>query len=412
MKLEYLIALRYMRARKRNRFISFVTIISIVGIGLGVAVIITVLSVMNGFKEELRSRLLNFAAHATVTGLAGSVDPQEIIDKIKNNKEVIGIEAFIETHAMLSHSGHNRGVFVRGITPTLEKGVSDLEKLMLKGTSLSLIPGSYHIQLGDELARRLDVGIGDKVTIIVPDMRVGPVGFMPRFRRFTVTGIFSYGISHYDRSLAFINLKDAARLLRMGEQVSGVRLRFHDLFQAPELRRQIGRELGPLYWVSDWTQQNSNFFRAIEMEKLILLIIMTLIVAIASFNIVSMLVMLVNEKRVEIAILQTMGLIPARVVKIFVLQGFLVGLSGTLLGAGGGAALAFYLERLVQALERLTGFKFLPPDVYPITEVPSQLLLSDVLMVCLISLFLTGLATLYPAFRATRVRPAEALKYE
>ena len=412
MKLEWVIALRYMRARKRNRFISFVTIISIVGIGLGVGVIITVLSIMNGFKEELRTRLLNYASHGTVMATSGSIDSREVMDILKKNKKIIGTAPFIETHAMMIDRGVSRGVYVRGVTPVLEKEVFDLEELMLWGSSFSLTSGSYHILLGDELARSLGAGLGDKVTVIVPDIQVGITGFMPRFRRFKVTGIFSYGLSNYDRSLAFVDLKDAALLLKMKEKVSGVRLRFDDLFQAPEIGNQVERDLGGGYWVSDWTQQNSNFFRAIEMEKLMLLIVMTLIVAIASFNIVSMLVMLVNEKRAEIAILQTMGLIPTKVVRVFVLQGSMVGLSGTLFGAAGGSALAFYLEELVQAIEGLTGFKFLSPDVYPITEVPSQLLFSDVTMVCLISLFLTGLATLYPAFRATRVRPAEALKYE
>ena len=412
MKIEYSIGLRYTRSRKRNRFIGFISLISVAGVAIGVAVVITVLSVMNGFKTEVREKLLDFASHATITGFdAKLTDWRRLKDAIEKEPEALAFAPFVEAQAMLTHGDRVSGVHVRGILPERESAVSEVARRMVSGTLDSLAGGQFHLVLGEPLARSLNVDIGDKLTVISPRAAVTPIGVRPRLRRFTVSGLFKIGMPQFDRNVAFVHLEDAQLLMQLGTDVSGVHLRLRDLLEAPEVRYRLQRELEPDYWVSDWTQRHREFFRAIEMEKIILMIVMTLIIVVAVFNIVSALIMVVIEKQGDIAILKTMGMTPRRIVGIFVTQGCVIGGAGTLLGAAGGVALATYLGDIAAWVERVSGYQFLSPDVYPISEVPSQLLASDVVLTAVLAFALTVAATLYPAWHAASVRPAEVLRY-
>ena len=408
---EYRIGWRYTRGRKRNRFISFVSLISILGIAVGGMVIITVLSVMNGFKEEIRERMFDMVAHATVADVAADLsDWRDLKPLLEADAGVVAAAPHVEVQGMLQNGGRVSGVYVHGVLPSAEAHVSDVARHLKSGSLDDLKAGGYRILLGQSLARNLGVALGDGVTVISPKSMVTPAGVIPRMRRFTVAGTFESGLSQFDRGLALAHLDDARRLARLPPgAVSGLRLRLADLFDAPRVTQRLNARLGPGYWVVDWTRSHANFFRAIELEKLLMLIVMTLIIAVAAFNIISMLVMVVIEKRADIAILRTMGMSPRRIMKIFIVKGCLVGLFGNVLGIAGGVALASHLEALVGAIERATGFKFLSPDVYPITEVPSRLLMSDVALVGALAFVLTVLATIYPAWRAARVRMAEVL---
>ncbi len=408
---EYRIGWRYTRGRKRNRFISFVSLISVLGIAVGATVIITVLSVMNGFKEEIRERMFDMVAHATVGGLAdGDRDWRALRPLLEAEDGVAAAAPHVEIQGMLQNGGRVSGAYLHGVLPEIEGRVSDVAGHMKSGSLGDLEAGRYRLILGQALARGLGVAPGDAVTVVSPRTTVTPAGVIPRLRRFTVVGTFESGLSQFDRSLALLHLDDARRLAHLPDgAVSGLRLRLADLLDAPRVTRRLNARFGPDYWVVDWTRSHANFFRAIELEKLLMLIVMTLIIAVAAFNIISMLVMVVIEKRADVAILKTMGMAPRRIMKIFIVKGCLVGLLGNVLGVAGGVALASHLEALVGALERATGFKFLSPEVYPITEVPSRLLASDVALVAALAFVLTVLATIYPAWRAARVRPAEVL---
>ena len=411
MSVEYLIGWRYTRGKKSNHFISFVSLISILGIAVGITVIITVLSVMNGFKEEIRNKILDVVSHNTLSSLDGTIDDwQALRSELEDEPGVAAIAPFVEMQVMLMKGDRVRGAYARGVVPELEKQVSNIETYLKEGAIESLEPEDYHIIVGHSLAFSLNAEPGDKITLISPQAAVTPAGVLPRMRSFVISGIFDTGLSEFDRGIVLLNLEDARRLSRLGDKVNGIRLRLDDLFESPELSNRLNLRLGPHYWITDWTRNHRNFFRALEMEKLLLFLIMALIIAVAAFNIISMLVMVVIEKQSDIAILRTMGMQPAQVMKVFITQGCLIGFMGNIVGVVGGVLLASYVEDLVTAIESATGFKFLSPDVYPITEVPSKLIGEDVMIVAALTFVMTVLSTLYPAWRASRLRPAEVLR--
>ncbi len=410
---ELFIGLRYTRAKRRNHFISFISLISILGIALGVTALITVLSVMNGFEQELRTRILGMAAHATVTAYDGRLrDWQALRAQVERDPEVVGSAPYIEREAMLTRSGRVSGALLRGVLPGEEPRVSDVGAHMKAGALTDLRPGEFGIVLGSELAYALGAAPGDRVTVISPQAMVTPAGTLPRLRRFTVVGIFEVGMYEYDRGVALVHLQDAARLFRLDDAVTGLRLKLRDMFDVHRVSARLASGLPPELRLRDWTRQHANFFRAIQTEKRVMFIILALIVAVAAFNIVSTLVMVVTDKQSDIAILRTLGATPRSIMGVFMVQGAVIGLFGTLLGVVGGVTLALNVETLVPAIERLFEVQFLPADVYYISELPSELHWSDVWQIAGFSLLLSLLATLYPAWRASRTQPAEALRYE
>lgn len=407
------IGLRYTRAKRRTQFISFITLTSILGIALGVTALITVLSVMNGFEAELRERILGMTSHATVTGLDGQLeDWQKLNGLIDNYPSIEGTAPFINGQVMINADRRVSGTMLRGILPNVEHQVSEVAEKMKAGSLEQLMPGEYNIVLGAELAAYLGAMVGDKITVITPQITSTPAGILPRMRRFTVSGIFEVGMYEYDRNMAIIHLDDASRLFRMGEAVSGLRLKLDDLFNAPQISRSIAQALYEDYRVSDWTQAHSNFFRAIQTEKRVMFIILLLIVAVAAFNIVSTLVMVVTDKRGDIAILKTQGLSSPSVMGIFIVLGGIIGVVGTLLGTAGGIALALNVETIVPAIEQFFGVQFMAADVYYISELPSKLEWEDVYTIAGMAFSLSLLATLYPAWQASKINPAEVLRYE
>ena len=411
--IELFVGLRYTRAKRRNHFISFISLTSMLGIALGVTALITVLSVMNGFEKELRERILGMAAHATVTGPQGRLeDWQTVVSEVTGKPRVVGLAPYVQGEGMLTEGEAVRGTIVRGVLPEAEPQVSDVGRRMLAGQLSDLTAGGFGIVLGKDLARFLGVGVGDKVTLVAPQARVTPAGLLPRLRRFTVVGIFEIGMYEYDSALALVHMEDAARLFSLGDAVSGVRLKIDDLFEAPRVARELAGELPGRYWVTDWTQHHANFFRAVKTEKTVMFVILTLIVAVAAFNIVSTLIMVVSDKESDIAILRTLGASPRSIMGMFVVQGSIIGVVGTLLGAIGGVALALNVETVVAGIEQLFHVKFLSPDVYYISDLPSDMQWSDVVRISLVALVLSLTATLYPAWRASRTQPAEALRYE
>ena len=411
--LELYVGLRYTRAKRRNHFISFISLVSMLGIALGVTALITVLSVMNGFQNEVRERILGMAAHVTVSGLDGRLrDWPEVLEQVRSVPHVLGAAPYIHAEGMVSLGDRVQGTMVRGLLPSLEPQVSVVGEKMVAGTLDVLQPGSFNIVLGSELASRLGVGIGDRITLITPSTNVSPAGILPRLKRFTVAGVFEVGMFQYDSALVLIHLRDAAKLYRFDEAVSGVRLRLDDMFIAPRVAEEISGKLGERYWVSDWTRSHTNYFRALKIEKTAMFIILLLIVAVAAFNIISTLVMVVTDKQGDIAILRTLGISPASVMGIFVVQGVVIGLVGTLLGIAGGVSLALNIDTIVPAIEQTFGIQFLPSSVYYISELPSELRWSEVGTIATLAFVLSMLATIYPAWRASRVQPAEALRYE
>ncbi len=411
--LEVFIGLRYVRAKRSNHFISFISASSMLGIALGITALITVLSVMNGFQQEVRERILAMTAHATISGVAGRLDDWREVRKAANaNAEVVASAPYIRAESMLSAGSATAGTIVQGVLPDEEQSVSDIATKITAGRWDDLQPGRFGIVLGRWLAQRLGVGIGDKVTVLVPQANVTPAGVLPRLKRFDVVAIFESGMYEYDSGLALIHIDDAAKLLQMEGSVSGLRLKLKDLFRAPLIVREIGSELPGAYWVRDWTQEHANFFRAVQIEKTAMFVILMLIVAVAAFNLVSTLVMVVTDKQADIAILRTLGVTPAGIMTIFVVQGTIIGFIGTALGVAGGVALALNVREAVAWLEGLLHIKFLSPEVYPITELPSQLQWGDVWTIAPVAFVLALLATLYPAWRAARTQPAEALRYE
>ncbi len=411
--LALFIGLRYTRAKRRNHFISFISLISMLGIALGVTALITVLSVMNGFENELRNRILGMTAHATIQGYGENLsDWQGVRERMLEHPRILAAAPYIQREGMLINGNLVNGSVIRGIDPALEPGVSKVTEHMRRGELASLVPGEFNIVLGAELAMALGVGVGDKVTLVTPTANVTAAGILPRLKRFTVSAIFQVGMFEYDSALGLIHLSDAQKLFRMGEEVTGVRLQVDELFAAPQVVREAGNRLEGVYYVRDWTQSHSNFFRAIRTEKMVMFIILLLIVGVAAFNIVSTLVMVVTDKESDIAILKTLGATPRTILLIFIVQGTLIGVIGTLLGLIGGVSLALNVETLVPWLEHAFGVQFLPADVYYISDLPSELHWDDVLHICGVSFLLTVLATLWPARRAAKTAPAEALRYE
>src|SRR5512134_366037 len=384
-----------------------------IGIALGVAALIVVLSVMNGFQKELRARILGVASHVQITGLENRLPDWPAIAALAGrHPEVVAAAPYVMGQAMLAFEHRVQGALIRGILPEQEAKVAELAEHMRAGALSDLKPGEFGIVLGSELARALGVRLGEKVVLIAPQGQVTPAGLLPRLKQFTVAGIFEVGMFEYDHGLALIHLEDAQRLLRLEQDVSGVRLKLTDLFLAPRVARELLRDLPDTAFVSDWTRQHANFFRAIQIEKNVMFIILTLIIAVAAFNIVSTLVMAVTDKQPDIAILRTLGASPGSIMQIFIVQGALIGVIGMLIGVAGGIALAVNIDVVVPFLERLLNIRFLSREVYYITELPSDLQRGDVTVIALVSLALSLLATLYPSWRASRVNAAEALRYE
>ncbi len=411
--LEAYIGLRYTRAKRRNHFISFISFSSMAGIALGVTALITVLSVMNGFEKELRERILGMASHATISGVNGRLEDWPKLARLAGeHPQVTGVAPYVRGEVMLSRGSYVRGALLRGILPAEEGAVSDIRGYMEAGSLDALQANAFKILVGADLARALGLRVGDKLTTLAPQPNVTPIGVLPRLKRFTVAGIFRVGHAQYDSALALVHLQDAAKLFRYGETVSGLRIRVDKLMEAPRVSQDLGRSAGRAVWVSDWTQVHANFFRALKTEKTVMFIILALIVAVAAFNIVATLMMVVVDKESDIAILRTLGLTPRRVMGVFIVQGMVIGLFGTLLGVAGGIALALNVETLVPAIESLFETKFLAADVYYISEVPSDLRWADVGIIAVVAFLMTIVATFYPAWRASRTHPATALRYE
>ena len=401
------------RATRRNGFISFISGVSMLGIALGVAALIIVLSVMNGFQKEVLDRMLSVVSHIEIYAAGGGALPnmEASLAKVRQNPEVVGAAPFIASQALLARGEEMKGAVIRGIDPALESQVTDLMQGQKNSALDKLISGEFGIVLGGELARSMGVVTGDRVTLVAPSGQVTPAGVVPRLKQMTVVGTFDSGHFEYDSSLALLHLDDAARIFRL-EGPSGIRVKLKDLHQARRVGRQLAEQLGTEVIMRDWTQQNRTWFAAVQLEKRMMFIILTLIVAVAAFNLVSTLVMTVTDKRADIAILRTLGASPRSIMKIFVVQGAMVGVLGTLAGLGLGLVIAFNIDVLVPALERLLQARFLPADVYLISRMPSDPQSGDIVPIALIALVLSFVATLYPSWRASRVNPAEALRYE
>jgi len=413
---EVRIGLRYTRAgrraRRRNAFISFISAVSMAGIALGVAALIVVLSVMNGFVKEVRERMLAAVSHVEIAAVGGHLaDVPSVIAQVKRNPEVLAAAPFINAQGMFAQGDIVRGALVRGVDPALEPAVSDIARKTAGDDISLLVDGQFNVILGIDLARALRVTIGDKVTLISPQGTVTPAGVVPRLRQFTVAGTFSSGHFEFDSSLAMIHIGDAQRLYRT-DGPTGVRLRLKDAERAPQVASELAATLPAGLMIRDWSRQNPTYFAAVRAEKRMMFIILTLIVAVAAFNLVSTLVMTVTEKQADIAILRTLGASPRSVMTVFIVQGALIGVFGTLIGAAGGLLLAANLDVIVPAIERLLNVQFLPREIYFISSLPSEPRAADVVPITVISLVLSLLATLYPSWRASRTRPAEALRYD
>lgn len=406
------IGLRYTRAKRRNQFISFISLVSMLGIAIGVIALITTISVMNGFERELRARILGMVAHATVSGVGEPMrDWSQAVSIAKRDARVLGAAPYIEREAMLQGLA-TQGALLRGVEPAVEGEVSELGDKMTHGSLDALVPGGFGIVLGTELAGALGVTVGDPVSVFVPEFRTTPLGAMPQMKRFTVVGVFEAGMQEYDMGLAVVHLSDAQRLLRMGDRVTGVRLKLVDLMDAWKVASDLRDHMDGFYSVRDWSRDHANFFRAVKLEKTVMFIILSLIIAVAAFNLVSSLVMLVTDKQPDIAILRTLGMSPATVLRIFVVQGAIIGVIGVALGVVGGVALTLNLDLVVATVERVFGIEVMPSDVYYISGLPTALEWGDVGSIAATALVLCALATLYPAWRASRTDPAAALRYE
>jgi len=410
---ELLVGLRYTRARRRNRFIGVNSLVSIIGICVGVWALIVVLSVMNGFQKEVRTRILGVASHVQLIGAEGRLEEwRSVAQAATRHPRVLAAAPYVQAQAMLTAGQAVRGALVRGILPAEEERVADLGQHMRAGSLEALRPGGFGVVLGADLARALGVLPGDKVALVAPQGLVTPAGVIPRLKQFTVAGIFEAGISDADAGLALVHLRDAQTLYQMGEGVSGVRLKLDDLFAARGVARELMVDLPPAIYATDWTRSHANFFRAVEIEKRMMFIILALIILVASINIVSTLVVAVTDKQADIAILRTLGAAPGSVMQIFIVQGMVIGVVGTLIGVAVGIVTALNIDVIVPAIENAFNVKFLSKDVYMIPDLPSDLQSGDVVAVALMALALAFLATLYPSWRAARLNPAEALRYE
>ncbi len=411
--LELFIGQRYTHSRRRNRFISFISFASMLGILLGVTVLITVLSIMNGFEKELRDKILGVVAHVTVSGTNGQLsDWTAKLDGLKAEKHVIGAAPYVQKQVMLTNGNLMRGVVLQGIDPARQSQVSDVNFKMLEGSFSNLKPREYGIVLGVEVAANLGVIPGDKVTVIVPQVQVTPAGVLPRLKRFTVVGIYQIGHPEYDGMTGFIELGDASRLFRLGENVGGVRLKLDDMFAAQAVGYDLQAKLGKEFEVSDWSKEHGSFFRAVKTERIAMSLILGLVVLVALFNLVASLVMTVNDKAADIAILRTFGMDANRILRIFMIQGSIIGIFGTVVGVALGVWLSLNIGTVIPFLETTFGFKIFSADVFYISEIPSDLRWSNVIWIGVASLIASVLATIYPAWRASQIQPAESLRYE
>ncbi len=410
---ELFIGLRYTRAKKRNHFISFISLISLLGITLGMTALITVMSVMNGFQKEVRARILGVASHVQITGINNKLsDWRSLAEEVSKHPSVTGTAPFISAQGMVSHDKVVHGVIVRGILPERESTVANFTDTMVSGELINLSPGEFGIVIGIELARSLGAFSGDKIILISPQGQVTPAGILPRLKQFTVVGVFEAGHFEYDSGLALIHMADAQKLYRMDNNVSGLRLKLSDMFQAPQVVNDFASSLTGAYYISDWTQQHANYFRAIQIEKRMLSLILALIIAVAAFNIVSTLVMAVTDKQSDIAILRTLGASPRSIMKIFIVQGTFIGVAGTILGVTGGVLLAYNVGEVVAFIEWLFKVEFLSNEIYYISKIPTDPQIADIVAVASVSFILSLLATIYPSYRAAKINPAEALRYE
>ncbi|MBK68599.1 MAG: lipoprotein-releasing system transmembrane subunit LolC [Legionellales bacterium] len=412
---EAMIGLRYVRARRRNHFISFISMSSMIGVALGVAALITVISVMNGFEKELKDRILGMASHAVIEDFNGLNNWERVIREVKQHPDIDGAAPYLHAEGMLTKDNLVNGVIIRGVLPNEEINVAVVADKMVSGSLSNLEGGKFNIILGSELVRNLGIKIGDKVTLVAPQANLTPAGIMPRLKRFKLIGIFDVGMHEFDSGLALIHMEDSLKLFKKLNP-TGIRLKTNNILKAPIISREIASNLSDSlsdnYWVIDWTQRHSNFFRALKTEKTVMFVILTLIVAVAAFNIISTLVMAVSDKQSDIAVLRTLGASPKSILQIFMIQGIIIGVIGIAIGVLGGVWMATNIETLVPALENILGFKFLSPDVYYISDLPSDMHWNDVFLVSAVSFVLCLLATIYPALRAAKVLPAEALRYE
>jgi lipoprotein-releasing system permease protein len=408
---EGFIGLRYLRASPRRGVVSLIATIAMIGLALGVAVLIVVLSVMNGFEEELRTRILSLTAHATISGLEGRIaDWRAKETKLGHFPGVVAAAPYIEDQGMAVHDGKSAGILLRGIVPADERRVVDLTPHLLSGHLADLEPGAYRVILGKDLAEAIGAKVGDRVVVIVAQGDVTPVGVMPRMRAFQVVGILQVGMYEYDRRIALFAMQDVAKLLRMGDDITGLRLNVADMYAAPQVVREAAVALGGNLLVEDWTTQHANFFRSIEITKRILFIMLSAVVAVAAFNIVSTMVMVVKSKRRDIAILRTFGASPRSILSLFVVQGSLIGVLGIAVGVVLGVLIAVNLQTLVHGLESVLGFKFLDERVYFMSDLPAHVRTTDVVKICGFAFVLACASTLYPAWRAARLLPAESLR--
>ena len=409
--LELFIGQRYTHSRRRNRFISFISFASMLGIMLGVMVLITVLSIMNGFEKELRDKILGVVAHVTVSGTNGQLADWPVqLDKLKAEKHVVGAAPYVQKQVMLTNGNLMRGVILQGIDPALQDKVSDVNFKMIDGSFSNLKPHEYGIVLGVEVAAGLGVMPGDKVTVIVPQVQVTPAGVIPRIRRFTVVGVYEIGHPEYDGMSGFIELSDASRLFRLGDDVGGIRLKLDDMFAA----QSVGQDLKTKGYgtVTDWSEEHGSLFRAVKTERIVMTLILFLVVCVALFNLVASLMMAVNDKEADIAILRTFGMSGQRIMRIFMVQGSIIGIFGTVVGVGLGVLLSLNISSVMGWLEATFGFKVFSADLFYISEIPSDLRWENVIWITLAALIASVLATVYPAKRASQIQPAESLRYE
>jgi len=408
---EGFIGLRYLRASPRRGLVSLIAGIAITGLVLGVAVLIIVLSVMNGFEEVLRTRILSLTGHATISGLEGHMRNWSLnLEKVRSFPGILAAAPYIEDQGLMVHDDKSSGVLLRGVMPGAEEKVVDLNSHMVSGSLSSLDPGSYHVILGQDLAHELGVNVGDRVVLLVAQGDVTPLGVVPRMRAFKVSGILSVGMYEYDRRIALVAMQDAAKLLRMGDDISGIRLKVDDIYAAPQISHAAAVAIGGGVELRDWTTEHENFFKSIAISKRILFVILSLMVAVAAFNVVSTMVMVVKDKRRDIAILRTFGSSPASILSVFVVQGSLIGTLGIVGGVLLGVLVAVNLQQLVHGLESILGFKFLDARVYFMSDLPARVHAGDVLRICAIAFVLACLSTVYPAVRAARLLPAESLR--
>lgn len=410
---EVFIGLRYTRAKRKNHFVSFIAFISMAGVALGVFSLIVVLSVMNGFGNELRNRTLSMTSHATITGFDGVIsDWQQISDQAMREQGVVAAAPYISKEVMLTNGKRVSGSLVRGIEPALENEVSNIADKMVSGKLSELKAGEFGIVLGHELANSLGVYEGDRITLITPQAMVTAVGVMPRLRRFKVVGVFEVGMHEFDSAMSYMHMADAGKLFDLEDKVNGVRLKLTDLFEAPAIARKLENVFGEEHWVRDWTRQHSNFFRALKTEKTVMFIILLMVVAVAALNIVSTLMMSVNDKESDIAILRALGITPGSIMAIFMIQGAVIGLFGTLIGVALGVPTALHVFEIVSWFEQIFQTDFLPADVYYISDIVADVRFDEVVTYAVSAFLITIAATLYPAWRASKTLPAEALRYE